>query len=136
MKKVLAIVLLLVLLCTLTACDDYTSSYKAFLLIRENTEHSCRASFDSLTGTLVFKVKRTETGEGAISYSITVDEGELTLYYDAFGVKEKLATVSAGQSVTTSGGYVEKGYRVYVIIEATEGTKGSVSVDLNSQIPA
>lgn len=135
MKKFLAVVLLLVMLLTLTACEPYTSSYKAIMLITNHTTNSCSAKFDRLTGTMVFKVRRTEPGEGDIGYSITVEEGELTLYYDALGVKEQLAKVTAGQSVTARDGYVEKGYKVYVIIEATEGTKGSVSVSLDGELP-
>ena len=135
MKKFLAVVLLLVMLLTLTACEPYTSSYKAIMLITNHTTNSCSAKFDRLTGTMVFKVRRTEPGEGDIAYSITVEEGELTLYYDAFGVKEQLAKATAGQSVPARGGYVEKGYKVYVIIEATEGTKGSVSVSLDGELP-
>ena len=135
MKKFLAVVLLLVMLLTLTACEPYTSTYKAIMLITNHTTNSCSAKFDRLTGTMVFKVRRTEPGEGDIAYSITVEEGELTLYYDAFGVKEQLVKATAGQSVTARGGYVEKGYKVYVIIEATEGTKGSVSVSLDGELP-
>ncbi|MBQ8433312.1 MAG: hypothetical protein IJX23_00700 [Clostridia bacterium] len=132
MKRIFVIALLLVMLFTLTSCGEgYVSSYRAVLLVRQNTTHSCSASFHSLTGTLVFKVKRTDDGEGAVNYSVKVTKGEIRLYYDSLGQKEELAVVTAGQTVNTSGGYVEKGYRVYVIIEATEDTQGEVSVELN-----
>ena len=117
----LAAVLLLSLMLTLGSCGRYISSYKALGLVRSNTSHSCKASFKSLEGELVFKIKKTEVGtEGSIKYSVTVEEGEINLYYDIFGVKEKLATVKAGESVEDVGGYVEGGYQVYIIIEAAE----------------
>ena len=81
---------------------------------------------------MVFKIKKTEKGtEGDISYSVKVDEGELNLYYDIYGTKELLANVKAGESVDSSGGYVEGGKTVYFIIEAAEGTRGKVSVELD-----
>ena len=129
----LAAVLLLSLMLTLGSCGRYISSYKALGLVRSNTSHSCKASFKSLEGELVFKIKKTEVGtEGSIKYSVTVEEGEINLYYDIFGVKEKLATVKAGESVEDVGGYVEGGYQVYIIIEAAEKTRGSVFVELDN----
>jgi hypothetical protein len=89
--------------------------------------------FDSLTakGSLVFKIKKTDGGEGDMAYSIEAEEGEITLYYDIYGVKEELCTVKAGESLSERGGYIESGYSVYIIIEANEKARGSVSVELN-----
>lgn len=41
-------------------------------------------------------------------------------------------TVKAGETVEDSGGYVEGGYQVYIIIEAEEKSRGSVSVELDN----
>ena len=80
----------------------------------------------------MFKIKKSDVGtEGTVGYSIRVDEGELRLYYDIYGVKEELAHVKEGESVESRGGYVEGGYRVYIIIEASEGAGGKVSVELD-----
>ncbi|MBQ4272646.1 MAG: hypothetical protein IJB95_03230, partial [Clostridia bacterium] len=79
MKKFLTVVLLLVMLLTLTACEPYTSTYKAIMLITNHTTNSCSAKFDRLTGTMVFKVRRTEPGEGDIVYSITVVDAGLAV---------------------------------------------------------
>lgn len=133
MKRIISSIVLLSLIISLFSCGKYTSSYKAIGLIRNQTSHSCYASFHSLEGQLVFKIKKSESGkEGDISYSIQVDEGEIRLYYDIYGTKEELANVKAGESVENSGGYVEGGKSVYIIIEATEKAKGKISVELDN----
>jgi hypothetical protein len=123
----------LILLVSLCSCSEYVSSYQALGLVRSQTSHSCEASFRSLKGKLVFKIKKPGSGtEGDIGYSVQVDEGELYLYYDMNGVKEELAHVKAGESVTSRGGYVEGGHTVYIIIEAAQKSKGKISVELDS----
>lgn len=124
---------MLSILFSLCSCDKYVSSYKAIALVRSNTSHSCKASFHSLTGELVFKIKKTEKGtEGDISYSVTAQEGEIHLYYDIYGTKQELAHAKAGETVEGRGGYVEGGFTVYIIIEAAEGSRGKVSVELDN----
>ncbi|MBO5867044.1 MAG: hypothetical protein J6Q55_03235 [Clostridia bacterium] len=133
MKKLLAVALLLILLFMLSACGDITfSGYSAIGLMKTETSHSCKISFYSLTGTMNFKLTRTDAGEGAINYSIEVEQGEVTLYYNSLGTKQQLAHVTAGQTITTSGGYVERGQTVTITIEAAKGTRGKVFVDLNN----
>ncbi len=132
MKRIISSIILLSLIISLSSCGKYTSSYKAIGLIRNQTSHSCYASFHSLEGQLVFKIKKSDSGkEGDISYSIQVDEGEIRLYYDIYGTKEELANVKAGETVENGGGYVEGGKSVYIIIEATEKSKGKISVELD-----
>ena len=131
MKKIIAIIVVLSLLLTFSSCDEYVSSYKALMLVRSNTSHSCNVSFSSLDGSLVFKLKKSDIGEGNISFSINVEEGELYLYYDAYGIKEELAHVEDGESLTDVGGYVEGGDKIYIIIEAKKCKKGKISVELD-----
>lgn len=131
-KRFFAFVLLLSLLASLCACGKYVSSYSAIGLVRSNTSHSCKASFHKLDGELAFKIKKTDTdGEGDISYTVSADKGEIRLYYDIYGTKEKLAEVKAGESVTSRGGYIESGKEVYIIIEAADAG-GKVTVELNN----
>lgn len=133
MKRFSAFILLLSLLASLCACGKYVSSYSAIGLVRSNTSHSCKASFHKLDGELAFKIKKTDTdGEGDISYTVSADKGEIRLYYDIYGTKEKLAEVKAGESVTSRGGYIESGKDVYIIIEATDAG-GKVTVELNNE---
>ena len=96
-----------------------------------HNSHSCEASFHSLEGELVFKIKRTESGEGTVGYSIKVDKGDVRIYYDIYGVKEELAHAVAGETLEGRGGYVEEGKTVYIVIEAAEGSRGKVKVELN-----
>lgn len=132
-KKILSLTAAVLMLIVLCSCNKYTSSYKAVGLVKTQTSHSCKASFSSLEGQLVFKIKKSDEGkEGDISYSIEVEEGEIHLYYDIYDSKQELAYVKGGESVDERGGYVEGGKTVYIIIEATEKSKGKISVELDS----
>lgn len=132
MKKFLSLIIVLVLVFTLCSCETYTNSYKAFGLVKKQTLHSCEASFNSLEGQMVFKIKKSTKGaEGIIHYSIQVDKGEINLYYDIYGFKEELANVKAGETVNDCGGYIEGGKLVYIIILAKENSKGKISVELD-----
>lgn len=133
MKKILSIIFILLLTITLSSCDKYTSSLDTIGLVRIQTSHSFETSFESLEdGQLVFKKQKTDKGEGTIHYSIKVDEGELKLYYDIYGIKEELAHVKAGESIEEFGGYVEGGRTVYIIIEVVTNTRCKVTVELDN----
>lgn len=132
MKKLISLLVLFAIIFSLCSCDSYVSSYKAIGLVRSNTSHSCKASFYSLEGHLVFKLKMSDAeDEGSISYSMRADSGEIRLYYDIYGVKEELARVKAGETLEGSGGYIEGGRTVYIIIEAEEKSGGLVSAELD-----
>ena len=74
-------------------------------------------SFYSFDGRMVFKMK--STGEGDLTYSAKLESGSATVYYDYYGTKTELFSVSAGEEISSHGGYVEAG-TVYVIVE-TDG---------------
>ncbi len=125
--------MLLLILLSFCSCSRYVSSYSAIGLARNQSAHSCEASFLSLDGQLVFKLKLPKSeNEGDISYSVELESGEIYLYYDADGTKEELAHVIGGESITDRGGYIEVNGTVYIIIEATEKAKGRVSVSLDN----
>ncbi len=133
MKKITSLIIVLSLLFALCSCGKYVSSYKAIGLVRSNNSHSCYASFLTLEGELVFKIRKSDKGaEGDISYSIEAEKGEIRLYYDIYGTRELLSHVTAGESVDERGGYVESGKTVYIIIEASENARGKVSVELDN----
>lgn len=133
MRKLISLILVLSLILTLCSCGKYVSSYQAIGLVRNQTSHSCNASFHSLNGQLVFKLKRSEKGtEGNISYLVQVEKGEICLSYDIYGTKEELTRVKEGESVEDRGGYVEGGFTVYIIIEAEKNSKGKISVELDN----
>ena len=133
MKKITSLIIVLSLLFALCSCGKYVSSYKAIGLVRSNNSHSCYASFLTLEGELVFKIRKSDKGaEGDISYSIEAEKGEIRLYYDIYGTRELLSHVTAGESVDERGGYVEGGKTVYIIIEASDNARGKVSVELDN----
>ena len=128
MKKFIALFAILTLTVQLVACSKYTSSYSALMLARSNTKSSCSASFQRLDGSLVFKIEKADAQEGELSYTASLDEGTLSVYYDIYGTKELLFSITGGERAQGSGGYVETGKKFYVIIEAA-AAKGSVSVE-------
>lgn len=133
MKKLLSFAMASVLAFAFCACGKYTSSYKAIGLVKTQTSHGFETSFLSLDGQMVFKVKKSGKGtEGAIDCFVQVEEGELWVYYDIYGVKQELAHVKVGETVDEKRGYVEGGFAVYVIIETTEKTRGKVRVELDN----
>ena len=131
MKKLLLLIISLSMLLSLCSCGKYVSSYSAVGLTKTQTQHSCKLSFLSLDGQVVFQLKKTDSAEGEISYSVSVSEGEVSVYYDISDEKAELVKVKSGETKNGKGGYVESGKNVYIIIEAKDA-KGEVSIDLNS----
>ena len=132
MKKILLILVCLTVLFSSTSCDfRYVSSYKALGLVRSETGDRGSVKFGRLDGTVVLKLKMSGTGlENSIGCKATLDEGEINVYYDIFGVKEFLFNLKAGESIDERRGYIESGHRVYIIIETVTPAKGSVEIDL------
>ena len=90
----------------------------------------CRAEFNRFDGTYVFKLKKTNGGEGDIKYTSSLGDGELNVYYDIHGTKELLFSITGGESVNDRGGYIESEKTVYIIIEAVSTSDGSVYIEL------
>ena len=101
--------------------------------MRNNTNRHCSAEFYQLDGTCVFKLKKTDGGEGDLHYIASLEEGEINVYYDIYGTKELLFNLKAGETVDSRGGYIERGKTVYIIIETVETSKGSVRVDFEEE---
>lgn len=132
MKKIALCLLTLFLLISLVSCD-YVSSYSAIGLVRVTKENHSSVSFKRLDGTLVLKPNFTAASEGAIHYSVLLEEGELNIYHISLGNKSLLANVKAGEAVEDIGGYVERG-RQTIIIETVTPSKGSVTIDFEYYI--
>ena len=132
MRKLLLVILCLAVLLSSTSCDfRYVSSYKALGLVRSEMGDRGSVKFGRLDGTVVLKLKMSGTGlENSIGCKATLDEGEINVYYDIFGVKELLFNLKAGESIDERRGYIESGNRVYIIIETVTPAKGSVEIDL------
>ena len=132
MKKILLVLLCFSFLISATSCDfRYISSYKALGLVRNEMGDRGSVKFGKLDGTVVLKLKMNGTGlENSIGCKASLDDGEINVYYDAFGVKELLFNLKAGESIDERRGYIESGNRVYIIIETVTPAKGSVEIDL------
>jgi hypothetical protein len=75
-------------------------------------------NFYSFKGRMVFKLK--SSGEGELKYTAKLESGNATVYYDFFGTKQELFSISSEEELDSHGGYVEAG-TVYIIVE-TDGT--------------
>lgn len=129
-----AILAAIIMLFSLASCGDkYISSYSALMLVRNQAGESCEARFGRLDGQLVFKLNMKSRSESDIRYTASLEEGSLSVYYDIFDSKESLFEISAGQEISSSGGYVEGGRTVYIIIEAEDGARGSVSISIGDE---
>lgn len=132
MKRVFSLILIFTLIFSLSSCARYTSSYSAVGLVRVQESHSCEASFYSLNGQLVFKIKSPVSEEPCeLQCDAEAEEGELVVYYDADGTKQELTRVKAGESVDDLEAHVEGGKTVYIIIEAAEKSRGKISVEID-----
>lgn len=117
MKKVFTLIVTALMLLSLAGCTKYSSKYKAVAFVHSNDSSSAYMNFYSFDGRMVFKLH--SAGEGAVKYSAKLESGSATVYYDFYGNKEELLSVSSSNEVASHGGYIEAG-TVYIIVE-TDG---------------
>ena len=117
MKKIAVILVSLWMLVFQTGCTRYVSSYKAGAFVHSNRSDSAFMTFSSFEGRMVFRLK--SSGEGDLKYSAELGSGSAYVYYDFYGTKEELFTISGGEQTDSHGGYIEEG-TVYIIVE-TDG---------------
>ncbi len=119
-KKAINIIIVCLMLLSMTSCGKYTSKYKAVGFVHSNESSTAFMSFYSFDGKMVFKLK--STGEGDLKYSAKLESGNAVVYYDYYGTKTELFSVSSGNEMESHGGYVEAG-TVYVIVETSTECK-------------
>ena len=125
------ITVMMVMLMMLAGCSRYSSRYNAVDFTQRIDNNSASVKFTSFEGTFVFRLK-TERSEGEIHYQGNLDTGSITVYYDYIGAKEKLFTLSGGNTVDSTGGYIEKGI-VNIIIESNgECSGGDFQITIDS----
>jgi hypothetical protein len=117
MKRILKPFLAVMTALLLAGCGKYISSYKATGFIHTNLPSSAEMSFWSFEGRMVFKLH--SHCEGNLKYKAELESGSAVVSYDYNGSQEELFTLSAGEELESSGGYIEAG-TVYVIVE-TDG---------------
>lgn len=106
-----------IMLPVLAGCGKYVSGYKAVGFVHSSSRTSAWMDFYSFDGTMVFRM--VSPGEGDLKYSAMLESGAATVYYDDGGTKSELFSISSGETLESSGGYLEKG-TVYVIVQ-TDG---------------
>lgn len=114
MKKTLTVIVAAFMLLSLVGCSKYPSKYKAVGLVHSNESTSAFMDFYSFDGRIAFKLK--STGEGDLKYSAKLESGSATVYYDFYGTKTELFSISSGDEINSHDGYIEAG-TVYVIVE-------------------
>ena len=118
MKKIVILLVSAMLALFLAGCGKYVSSYKALGFVHSNRSDSAYMSFASFEGRMVFRLK--SSGEGDLKYSARLESGSAVVYYDFYGDKQELFSISGGEEADSRGGYVEAG-TVYIIVE-TDGS--------------
>ena len=119
MKSIRFLALPLIAL-SLCSCSTYRSKYFAIVLITSNTKSKSSISFGEFTGRYVFNMQKTSDGEGAIEYYASLGQGHLTITYVVSNRAEVLFTISDGQTFDAFGGYIEKGQKVKIVLDAPE----------------
>ena len=118
MKKIVIPLVSAMLALSLAGCGKYVSSYKALGFVHSNRSDSAFMSFASFEGRMVFRLK--SSGEGDLKYSARLESGSAVVYYDFYGDRQELFSISGGEEADSRGGYVEAG-TVTVIVE-TDGS--------------
>lgn len=119
---------------SLCSCTIYKSHYKAIVLITNEHGGEGNMKFGDFEGQYVFKLRRTSDGEGAIKYTASLKEGHVDVSYVNPITKQELAlfSINSGEEVDSQSGYVEKGYKVIIIVKS-EGSahEGSFAFNIN-----
>ena len=136
MKKA-KLLLLPLIASSLCSCYMRSSHYNSIMMISENRNESCRLTFDLFEGNYVFKMKKTSPGEATVSYKVTLGTGKADVTYSIESIagnqKETLlCTVTSGETLEGTFGYVEKGYKVYInIVSDGKIEKGDFQFQMN-----
>ena len=129
--RFLALPLIAISLCS---CTTYRSHYKAIVLITNEYGGEGNMKFGNFEGQYVFKLRRTSDGEGAIKYTASLKEGHVDVsYVDPISKQElTLFSINSGEEIDSQSGYVEKGYKVIIIVKS-EGSahEGSFAFNIN-----
>ena len=129
-KKFLALLALTPIM--LASCVG--SKYNAIMLVSSNKTSTGSISFSVFEGQYVFKLKRTEDGEGSIKFSAELEEGKCEVLYKASMMDdyEKMFEISGGETKEAYMGYLEKGYKVTIIVKSEgKATNGKFAFDAN-----
>ena len=122
MKKIASIVIavmMLILCFTLSACENkYVSHYSATLMVKKNTTTEASVSFRNFSGIYVIQLKNTGDEKIFITYSATLEEGNIKVYYDFNDEKLNLFEIGTDNSIEGKTETFTSNKTVYIIIES------------------
>ena len=135
MKKItrMVIVAVMLILCfTLSACENkYVSHYSATLMVKKNTTSEASVSFSNFSGIYVIQLKNTGDEKIFITYSATLEEGNIKVYYDFNDEKLNLFEIGTDGSIEGKTEKFTSNKTIYIIIESDGKCKaGSFSFAL------
>ncbi|MCF0146290.1 MAG: hypothetical protein HUJ73_06855 [Eubacterium sp.] len=98
MKKISAVLVLMVVLCLLCGCGGYGGNYSASMLTSSCQGGNANVEFESFTGTYTFRLKVKDDIGHTLDYEASLAEGDMNVYIGINGEKELLFTVTGGES--------------------------------------
>ena len=117
--KVFIATIMLAFCFTLSACGDkYTSSYSATLMVKTNAANEASVSFDTFNGTYIMKLNNKSGDKAFITYSITLKEGKISVYYDYDGKKLHLFEIENDDFTTGKLNLPTSSKTIYIILES------------------
>lgn len=114
-RKIVVLLLFFAMLSFSFGCDAYSSSYITTMCVRSCFGKSAFISFGTFEGTTYFKFSPEAKGWAICSASL--EEGEISVYYDNDGEKRDSFKINGGKSFDTLVGMYYPG-TYYIIIEA------------------
>lgn len=129
-KSVTAVIAaIMIICCVFSGCNKYNSDYSAVGLVQNDTPKTASMRFISFKGIMVYQMK-SEAGE-SLFYNASIEQGEINVYYDFDGNKNKLCTVREGKPIQSKLALPGE-VTVFVIVEANEKCKnGDISFDIS-----
>jgi len=123
MKRAFAILLVLLMALGLAGCG-YASAYRAIGLVTIHNRSTYSVSFYDLKGTASETLRcASEDHAEELYYTASLEEGEVNVYYDAYGEKVLLFTIKGGETLEGHGGTVTGSNRVHIVIETVGSAK-------------
>ena len=117
--RIVIAVMMLILCFTLSACGNkYVSHYSATLMVKKNTTTEASVSFRNFSGIYVIQLKNTGDEKIFITYSATLEEGNIKVYYDFNDEKLNLFEIGTDNSIEGKTETFTSNKTVYIIIES------------------
>jgi hypothetical protein len=123
MKKILAIILVLYVLC-LSSCEKATKGVE----VEQSNEYT-KIILDNFEGKKKIEIPHDSPNEGGLYYSTNITNGSVTVSYDEGWLWEAYELFSVSNDTNSIGGgyYIDSSTsRIIIIIEAEQKTSGEI----------